>query len=82
MQIGKTFGFRHVITAGEATAGTLALHTKGAQITGAVVQRRTAAGALLAAELTTVIITSPEVITLTEVTPVWAAGETFDVIFF
>ena len=82
MQPGHTYGFRHVITAGEATAGTLTIPTKGAQLTGAVVQRREADGTLLAAELTTMIITSPELITLTEVTPVWAAGETFDIVMF
>ena len=81
MQPGTTYGLRHTLTSGEASAGTITVPTKGMQLTGAMVHRRAASGATIAALLDTVVVT-PEAITITEVSPTWVAGETIDVIMF
>lgn len=82
MQPGTVYGFRHVVTAAEVTASEFAVHTKGAQITGALAFWRSAAGVFKGTPDFTLVVDSPEKITIAEGATQMVAGDTFDIVFF
>ncbi len=81
MQPGTCFGFRHTVIAADVTANGFVEHTRGAQVTGAIIQWRTSAGVEKPWD-GSMVVTSPEKITITEISASLVAGDTFDILLF
>lgn len=81
MEVGKCLGKRFTVTAADVTAGSLRMVVDSAQLTGAIVVVRDAAGALKAWD-GVATVTGDQVVIDNAGAVDWAATDTVDVIAF